>query len=138
MPARFAVIPSLLLCLAVVPEVAATEACADYCRRADGACSLAAREAKKACSSSAATGNVDPFTQRRTDAARLCDYFRGDRCAQPWAGPDCARRLQLRFDLCLDAYATNTASSYLACGEGERTALALCREELGDCLARCE
>jgi len=118
--------------------LAADADCQSWCETTEAECSQAVREAARSCATRAATGGVDPFTQRRQDSAMLCGWFGNARCSGRWSGDDCRTRMRRRFDLCLSAYESNTAAEYLACTEGRRNALALCRTELEDCSARCE
>jgi hypothetical protein len=119
------------------PALSADKECLAWCRQADAECSATARESKRNCARLAATAGVDPITRRRDDTY-VCGWFRGDNCSGRWAGANCADRQRARLDLCVNAYAPSTASDYLACNEGERKELALCRETQADCEAQCQ
>jgi len=139
----------VLLCVwlgssALVPGVArgepgtATSECASYCSAIDSDCSRFARDQARQCNRDAATGGVDPFTGRRDGATYYCGFFADDRnCrAGPWRDR-CVERFRTREAICADQYNRNHASEYMACEEAQRTALALCRDELAACRDSC-
>ena len=132
-------IAPLLLAFGIIAleAPAADPGCTAWCRQADAECSAGVRESKQACARHAASGGVDPLTRRRADTY-VCGWFRTDQCQGRWAAGDCTERQRARLDLCLDAYAPDTASQYLACNEGERRERSLCREALTDCEAQCQ
>ena len=112
--------------------------CVAYCQRVEAECSQHARRATQECSRLAATGGVDAFTQRRDHGAYFSGFFRGpDHCMQGYGHAGCVERFRARYSLCTDAYLSNTASEYLKCSDGERTALGQCRDELAACQSSC-
>lgn len=132
-----AIVGALITAAGSVSVAAADAQCQAWCAQTEAECSRSVRESRKACAQKAATAGVDPLTRQREDTTYLCGWFRGNNCSGRWAGANCAQRQRARLDLCLDAYAPNTTAEYLACGEGERQALALCRAEMSDCQAQC-
>jgi hypothetical protein len=133
-------LPALIAADVVQAEAvgARDAACMAYCESLEAGCSRHARQVAQACSRSAATGGVDPFTQRRAQATDFCAYFLDPgNCLSGYGQAACVERFSTRHGLCSQAYVTNTASEYLKCSEGERTALQVCREELAVCQASC-
>ncbi|MBK6288025.1 MAG: hypothetical protein IPJ33_16885 [Gammaproteobacteria bacterium] len=126
---------SILVCGAV--HAAPDAACLSYCEQAEADCSLSVRQSSKDCARRAATGGVDPFTQRREDSLGFCGYFGAGHCASPYAGERCQQRFRDRYALCSGAYLQNTSAEYLQCSDSERRALAMCRDEMADCRAAC-
>jgi hypothetical protein len=119
------------------PSTAAREECLRYCATADTQCSSAARKAKTQCARSAATSGMDAVTLRRDNATLFCGYYMDNHCDYARHRDRCEQRFRLRHGMCMDTYTKNTAQQYLACNDGERTAVAMCRQELSDCRASC-
>ena len=117
---------------------ATQEQCIAYCTKADAECSAAARKAQAQCSRKAATNGLDPITLRGQNAALFCGYFNENHCDYARNRGHCQDRFRLRHGLCMDAYQKNTTQRYLACNESERDAVAMCRQELGDCKEACQ
>jgi hypothetical protein len=116
----------------------ATSECASYCAAIDADCSRFARDQARQCNRDAATGGVDPFTRRGDGSAYYCGFFADDRNCRAGQWHDrCVQRFRAREAICADQYARNHASEYIACEEAQRTALALCRDELAACRDAC-
>jgi hypothetical protein len=119
-------------------STAARDECLRYCATADTQCGSAARRAKTQCARNAATSGMDAVTLRRNNANLFCGYYMDNHCDYARHRDRCEQRFRLRHGMCMDAYTKNTAQQYLACNESERTAVAMCRQELGDCRASCQ
>lgn len=116
----------------------AHERCLERCAATEVECGSHARRAKQSCMKTAATGGVDPFTQRRELGGYFCAWFRSDHCGAMADSRGCAARYLAIYESCNTWFDDNTTRRYLDCNADEREMLQLCRSELADCSSACD
>lgn len=114
------------------------ERCLERCAAIEVGCGSHARQAKQNCMKTAATGGVDPFTQRRELGGYFCAWFRADHCGAMADFRGCTARYLAIYESCNTWFDDNTTRRYLDCNADERQLLQLCRSELADCRSACD
>lgn len=115
----------------------ADPACVAACERAESDCGAATRRARGECARLAASGGRDPLAAGAQRGAPFCDFFQTDACLHARDAGACRRRMRSHYLVCIDPHAKAGVAQYLECGAAERSALALCRDELRACVADC-